>query len=167
MKTLYNFIAIIVIAGIFVYSCGDDNPTGNNNNNGNPSTSETLRVTHDSIAVYSRTSNYYHNTVYTSTSKYNNYHITFTVETNVDTCCPYDSSYLKVMSLILPSGNPRITHINKTRSQIPGTNVNTYFTLTDTSDIGYSGHSFNFGFSEFYPPGKFIRIKNLRVYTVH
>lgn len=82
-------------------------------------------------------------------------------------CCPVDSSYLIAKSFLSPSFDTTITHVNKTRNQIPGTNINTYFTMNDTSQYFEASHSLNFGFSNNYPPGKFIRIKNFKVYTVH
>lgn len=167
MRTLYNFVAIVIIAGIFIYSCGDDNPTSNNNNNGNPSTSETLRVSFDSLYAISGTSLSQFATSYVTGDENLKYRISFNVETNVDTCCPFDSSYLKVQSYLYPISNSTIVHLNKTREQIPGTTLNTTFTLKDTSEYAVASHTFLFGFSNSYPSGKFIKLKNVRIYSVH
>lgn len=146
--------------------CGDDNST-NNNNPVIPTSSESLRVSIDSASTYSGTSFSQFATVYGSTAQYEHYRIAFNVITNVDNCCPVDSSYLKVQSLIYMHPESMIIHVNKTRNQITTANYNFTFTLKDTYGGYEAGHAFIFGFSSGYPAGKYIQVKNLRVYTLH
>lgn len=82
MKTILNNLLLLILITLVMYSCGNDQVT-NNNNTGNPSTSETLRVRHDSIAVYSGTPNSQFNFYFISTTEFHNFHLSFTVD-NVD-----------------------------------------------------------------------------------